>query len=84
MDINKTCVNGTTTYINSELLENPDWVQEFISKIDSLPIEKKPNEMNIPITAQQALEVVNNFHICTVCNKYNPEGKNCGKDKCDW
>lgn len=84
MDVYKTSVNGTTTFINNELLENPGWVREFIIKIDSLPIVVEPDEMNIPITAHQALEVMNNLYICTVCNKYNPEGKNCGKDNCDW
>lgn len=79
-----TVVNGLTTYINKELIENPSWVKDFISKIDSLLLVEEPGETNIPVTAQQALEVVNNLHICTVCNKYNPEGKNCGKDKCDW
>ena len=74
-----------TTNIKNELIENPSWVKDFISKIDSLPLVEEPGEaIFIPVTAQQALEVVNNLYICTVCNKYNPEGKNCGKDKCDW
>lgn len=80
MDTYDAFVSGMCTYTNNELLENPNWVREFISKIDSLQLEEKPSK----ITAKQALEVVNNLHICTVCNKYNPEGKNCGKDNCDW
>ena len=66
-------------------LDNPDWVKRFIEKIDdSSIIPLKSGEMNASITAQQALEILNNLHICTVCNRYNPEGKNCGKDNCDW
>ena len=78
-------VNGTTTYVNGSLLKNPKWVNSFISEVDNCSvIPLKQGEMNASITAQQALKVLNNLYICTVCNQYNPEGKNCGKDNCDW
>lgn len=51
-----TSVNGLTTYVSQKLLENPDWVVEFISKVDTASLP--PGEMNTPITASQALEVL--------------------------
>jgi hypothetical protein len=60
-----------------DLVTNPSWVSNFIQKIDSLPQRE--------VTSSQALHVLNNLYICTVCNKYNPEGTNCGKkDNCPW
>lgn len=74
-------------FLDSQIVtvDNPSWVKTFINKIDdSSIIPLKQGEMNTSITAQQALEVLDNLHICTVCNKYNPEGKNCGRENCDW
>jgi len=60
-------------------IDNPDWVKKFVSKIDN------NRQVGDTITVKDALEVVNNLYICTVCNQYNPEGTNCGKkDNCPW
>lgn len=60
-----------------DLYSNPRWVHSFIQKVDSLPLSK--------VTASEALKVINNLYICTVCNQFNPEGTNCGKkDNCPW
>jgi hypothetical protein len=70
-----------TTYIQGTAYENPDWVKSFIEKVDTGDeYSKKRN-----ITTKEALQIVNNFSYCTVCNQYNPEGTNCGKkDNCPW
>lgn len=51
-------VNGKTTNINYELLDNPSWVENFISKVDCLAISLKQGEINASITAKEALEVL--------------------------
>lgn len=62
-------------------LENPKWVQRFILGVDVEDL----SECQAYVTAKDALEIVNNLYICTVCNQYNPEGTNCGKrDNCPW
>lgn len=72
-------VSDIDTQIGHERVMNPLWVHYFTRKVDSNWQTKKV------ITANQALEIVNNLYICTVCNKYNPEGTNCGKkDNCPW
>lgn len=66
---------------NYGTLDNPKWVWSFVRKIDSTAT----NALNGDVTAKEALQIVNNLHICTVCNTYNPEGTNCGKkDNCPW
>ena len=57
---------------------NPDWVTDFVIEVDSLEENQKS------VIAKEALQILSNLYICTNCNKYNPEGKNCGKDNCDW
>ena len=71
-------VDDIDTQIGHERVMNPLWVHYFTRKVDSNWQTEKV------VTAKRALEVLNNLHICTNCNKYNPEGKNCGKDNCDW
>lgn len=71
-------VGDNFTGIDHIEILNPLWVHYFITGADSLWGTTKD------ITARQALEIVNNFSICTVCNKYNSEGRNCGRDDCDW
>mgnify|MGYP000438065330 CR=1 FL=1 len=71
-------VGDNFTGIDDIEILNPLWVHYFLTSVDSLW------ETTKDITAQQALEIVNNLYICTICNRYNPEGKNCGKDNCDW
>jgi hypothetical protein len=67
------------TYISNKKFENPEWVKEFVSKVDIGRL------VGTLISAEDALEIVSNLYICTVCNKYNPEGTNCGKkDNCPW
>lgn len=70
-----------TTYIQGTAYENPEWVKNFIKGVDAGDeYSKKRN-----ITTKEALQIVNNLYICTVCNQYNPEGTNCGKrDNCPW
>jgi hypothetical protein len=83
--LKKEC-GGWDTYVHKEVTsfgghkyENPEWVREFVHQIDGC------KQTNDPITVEEALEIVNNFYICTVCNQYNPEGTNCGKkDNCPW
>jgi hypothetical protein len=59
--------------------KNPGWVYDFVKKVDT---DKQVGEQ---ITAGECLKILNNLYICTVCNKYNPEGTNCGKkDNCPW
>jgi hypothetical protein len=70
-------VHKNVTFFGGHNYENPSWVRKFVDKVD-----EKLGISNV--TTVQALEILNNLHICTVCNKYNPEGKNCGKDNCDW
>jgi len=56
---------------------NPAWVTDFVERVDVLETSE--------VTAKDALQIVNNLYICTVCNQYNPEGTNCGKkDNCPW
>lgn len=82
---NISSVNYESTHFLDNRFDNPEWVKIFIGQVNNREIiPLKQGEINASITAQQALEVLDNLHICTVCNKYNPEGKNCGKDNCDW
>lgn len=77
-------VDWTTTMISNEEIEypNPLWVRKFIDEVDMLDDEDREQDI---VTAKDALEIVNNLYICTVCNQYNPEGTNCGKkDNCPW
>lgn len=70
-------VSEIETNVKGVFYENPDWVKAFINSLDS-------NFLLNNVTVEKALYILDNLHICTVCNKYNPEGKNCGKDNCDW
>ena len=62
--------------INHITYKNPYWVEQFITEID------KSSEGDI--TTKKALEVLNNFLICTKCNKRNEKGTNCGREDCDF
>ena len=74
-------VYPNTTYIHDTAYENPGWVKSFISEVDKRDEYAKKRS----ITTKEALQIVNNLYICTVCNQYNPEGTNCGKkDNCPW
>lgn len=69
-------VRTDDTVLDSSTVKNPKWVKDFIYQVD--------DTLKGDVTVSRALEIVNNLYICTTCNKYNPEGKNCGKDNCDW
>lgn len=70
-------VSTFATDLDTDIVTNPKWVYTFIKQIDRLPQSQ--------ITSSQALDILNNFYICTVCNLYNPKGTNCGKkDNCPW
>lgn len=70
-------VEGKYTIIRGTEYTNPFWVETFVTEVD---MSEKPS-----VSAKEALQIVNNLYICTVCNQYNPEGTNCGKkDNCPW
>lgn len=58
------------------LCELPRRVREFVEEVDT-SISRK-------VTVEQDLQIVNNLYICTVCNKYNPEGASCERENCPW
>lgn len=65
--------------LKQDTLANPAWVCNFIDVIDEV------DEDETEVTAKDALEIVNNFSWCTVCEQDRPEGTNCGKkDNCPW
>lgn len=72
----ETRVRTDDTILGSLTVKNPKWVKDFIYQVDET--------LEGNVTVKRALEIVNNLYICTTCNKYNPEGKNCGKKNCDW
>ena len=74
----KTYILSNYTIHNGFRFKNPDWVKIFNKGVGKIATNY------CKVTVEEALKVANNLHICTVCNKYNPEGKNCGKDNCDW
>lgn len=76
-----TYVHDDVTSFGGHKYENPEWVKSFIKEVDVGDEYSKKRK----IITKEALQIVNNLYICTVCNQYNPEGTNCGKrDNCPW
>jgi len=72
-------VNDTYTEINFKKILNPGWVTEFTRAID-----RNWSKVENDITAEKALEVLNNLFVCTSCNSNNPEGTACSREDCPW
>lgn len=51
-------------------------VKEFVEEVDK-SISRK-------VTVEQALKIVSNLDVCTVCNQTNRDGTSCEKENCPW
>lgn len=65
------------TYFWDKTSNNPEWVVSFIHQLDNSGDDPQ-------VTASKALEIIETFCFCTVCNSSNKEGSNCGRDDCPW